>query len=442
MHQLAIELASLGHVVSGSDDVVYDPSRGRLTEAGLLPTTEGWDANRITPELDAVIVGMHAKADNPELLRAKELGIKVQSFPQFVYEHAANKQRIVIAGSHGKTTITAMVMHVLRRLGRNFDYLVGAQVPGFERNVRLSNDAPVMLLEGDEYLCSPLDPRPKFLVYSPHILVLTGIAWDHINVFPTETDYVDSFRKLMADLTKAGMVVYNTEDERVVELVRSHTHHEKHYRYPYETPKYKAKKGHIEVKLDNAKGAVQVFGQHNMANLAAAYELCKLLAVDAEAFLEAMADFTGASMRLQKVHETDGLTVIRDFAHAPSKVHASLAAVREVYKKSNIIAALELHTFSSLNKDYVHQYAGTLDAANHQVVYINKEAMARKGHTPYNQAELQKAFASSSLQLVEEGEQLVQAIAQHVGGEHTVILLMSSATMAGLEPTQLVRQGM
>ncbi len=440
LHSLALELARQGHVVTGSDDAIHEPSRSRLAAAGLLPAAEGWFEDTITPELDAVVVGMHARADNPELARARQLGLRVYSFPEFIAERSRHKQRIVIAGSHGKTTITAMVLHVLHRLGIAADYLIGAQVEGLDNPVRLTDTAPVLIVEGDEYPTSPEDPRPKFLVYRPHVIVLSGIAWDHVNVYPTEAHYLAAFRQLLEGLDKAGMVVYNQEDERVKELVWKLTDDEKHYRYPYDTPPgIRQKDGTVEIKLEGKRGSVQVFGHHNMSNLAAAWQVCKLLAVSVEDFLAHIATFRGAALRLQKTFENEHLTVIRDFAHAPSKVRASVQAVTGHYRDANVIAVLELHTYSSLDPGFIPQYRNTLKGADHRLVLVDAHALAIKQKAPLSADQVKGAFRDRKLHVAATRAEVEAFIAERLkANRRNVVLLMTSGALAGLKPEDVV----
>lgn len=471
MHNLALALQAEGHQVTGSDDAIHEPSLSRLREAGLLPPALGWHPQHITPDLDAVILGMHARADNPELLEAQALDLTVQSYPEFVYSMCQHKQRIVIAGSHGKTTVTGMVMHVLHHLGRDFDYLVGAQLQGFSRTVRLSATAPVAVFEGDEYLASPLDRRPKFLVYQPHVVVLTGIAWDHMNVFPTEALYEESFRSLLRALPKAGTIIYNAEDPRVTELVSVLTDDGVHYRIPYEPPPNRVRDHQVEVKLEQARGRLEIYGRHNLSNLAAAYQVCRQLAISAEAFLAAMASFQGADMRLQKMHEDDRMIVIRDFAHSPSKVKATVAAVASRYRDCKLIAVLELHTFSSLNPEFLPQYHGTLKRADHRIVLVNAHALAQKKMTDLTNEAILHAFGLRRMRVVRTRQDLALAIKSALRaklpprrllqkalaespkeqarrvmqrtktdtpeGKKSVVLLMSSGSLDGLQPREL-----
>jgi UDP-N-acetylmuramate: L-alanyl-gamma-D-glutamyl-meso-diaminopimelate ligase len=449
MHNLALALQDAGAQVSGSDDEIHEPARGRLDRAGLLPAEMGWHPERIVPGLDAVILGMHAREDNPELIKALSLGIPVYSFPEFVHRHCQHKQRIVIAGSHGKTTVTSIIMHVLRGLGRQFDYLVGAQLEGFDRMVRLSSTAPCILIEGDEYQSSALDHRPKFAHYDPHILVLTGIAWDHVNVYPTEEEYLAQFANLLQNLTKAGMCVYNKDDKTVRELAHKYLVKDFHFPYPYTiaynpvgqigyrskyTVKkiYKHKDGHTDIKLDGHRFGTSLFGKHNVSNIAAAYEVCKLLAVSPEEFAEQLASFRGAALRLQRIHQAGNLTVYRDFAHAPSKAHATVDAVAEAYKGYQLTAVLELHTYSSLNRQFIEQYQGTLKKATHKIVLVNQHALEQKKMPRLTEADVFRAFGDRSIVFVQNRQELAQAVHQALSpGLPSVLLLMSSGTLDG-----------
>ncbi len=433
MHNLAIALYNQGHKVTGSDDEIYDPARSKLAEFGLLPATEGWDADRITSELDAVIVGMHAKAGNPELEKAKELGLKTYSFPEYIAEHSKSKQRIVIAGSHGKSTITSMVMHVLRAEGRLFDYLVGGKVEGFDHQVSLSDNAPMIIIEGDEYLTSPLDPRPKFLLYNAHIALVSGIAWDHFNVFPTEKEYHNAFVKLIQGMPKAGMIVYNTEDKVISQIVNEHGDEEAFYLYPYKTPDYKIRDGKFEIKFKGQRVPMNVFGRHNMTNIAGAYEVCQLLAIDSDTFLQHISTFTGTGKRLEKIHDDGREVVYQDFAHAPSKVKATVEAVAELHKKQHIVACLELHTFSSLNKEFIGQYAKTLKAVKNKIVFVNQHTLEMKGYPAISREEIVAAFKDKDIIYATTEAELQNAVKAAKSAKGNVFLMMSSGNFAGLD---------
>ena len=431
MHSLAIALKKAGKTVTGSDDQIFDPARSRLQQYGLLPEQEGWFPEKIHPELDAVILGMHALEDNPELAKANELGLKIFSFPEFIYEQSKNKQRIVIAGSYGKTTVTSMVMHVMEKAGRRFNYLVGAQVPGFENPVRLDDDAPVLLAEGDEYLASKLKPKPKFLFYKPHIVLLTGISWDHINVFPTEMEYIDAFDELLDGVPKAGSMIYRKDDSFVDSLIKGHTDKD-HYTLTFKEPSYEVKNGKFYIKELGEKWEMSVIGKHNMTNIAAAFEVCNLVGIGKEEFLRLISDFKGAGSRLELIHESEQSVVFKDFAHAPIKVRATVKAVREMVPQNNLIACVELHTFSSLNKDYLPNYQRSLKAADHAFVFINASTFARKKMDPILAEEIKEAFARKDLQYFNRIEDLEKAIRSAKTGSQDYILMMSSADFGGL----------
>jgi len=436
MHNLALALRKMGHEVSGSDDEINEPSRSRLASANLLPTNMGWYAEKIHSELDVIILGMHARDDNPELLRARELKLKIVSYPEFIFEHSRNKQRIVICGSHGKTTITSMIMHVLQGSGIPFDYLVGAQLDGFDTMVRLSEDSPVIIIEGDEYLASPIDRRPKFLLYQPHVVVLSGIAWDHINVFPTERLYVDQFVQLIRGLDKAGMIVFNEEDTKVRNLIKKYAKPDFHYLFPYQTLPHKTKAGGSEVKIESEKGKVPFFGKHNFSNLSAAWKVCTLLSIDIQTFLVRMAEFHGAASRLQLIYQDEFNIVYKDFAHSPSKVKASVAAITEVYDKKQIIACLELHTFSSLNREFLRQYKRTLKAIRKKVVFVNEHTLKMKNMVPLTREEICQAFDDKDIQFVTTREELIGKL-QVLKGIRNVFLMMSSGNFGNLDLKQL-----
>lgn len=443
MHSLAIALKQNGYQVSGSDDKINDPAKSRLVEHGILPATEGWNEANITADLDAVILGMHAFEDNPELKKAQELGLKIYSFPEFIYEQSKNKHRVVIAGSYGKTTITSMIMHVLKGVGKKFDYMVGSQVPGFDNPVRLSEDAPIIILEGDEYLASKLDPRPKFLVYQPHIVLLSGISWDHINVFPTEVDYNLQFGKLLAALPKGGYLIYNEKDATVKEMTKPLKDSEHLYVHGYGIPTYRIKDGKYHITLgDTALGglsllggerqAVEVIGKHNMSNICGAWKLCEQLGVTTKDFLKHIATFKGAKSRLELVVKDKKRTIYKDFAHAPAKVSATVEAVRELYPKNNLIACFELHTFSSLNKDFIKLYYHSLKGANKKIVFLSQKTIEAKRMTAFTKEEIQAAFGDKDIQFVTQTEEL-RVLLKHASTGNDVFLMMSSGTFGGLD---------
>lgn len=426
MHQLAIALKNLQKRITGSDDEIFEPSRSALEKAGLLPETIGWDPARITPDLDLVVVGMHARADNPELARAKELGIRTLSYPELIYEHASQKQRIVIAGSHGKTTTTGMIMHVLRYFKRDFDYLVGARIRGFDSNVRLSEDAPVMVIEGDEYYASPELKVPKFLVYKHHIGLVTGVAWDHINIFPSEHSYVRQFDHFADASPKAGILVFNEEDP--IASVICHKERTDVTVLEYGTPKYVVRNGVTHL-IDNHGKEVPVkfFGAHNVNNANGARTLLSKLSVTDDMFYEAIQSFEGAANRLEKIAEGNGLLVFKDFAHAPSKLEATTKAVKDQYPQRRLTAVLELHTFSSLNPEFIHTYKDAFEAADEAVVYFNPEVVKHKKLTLMSSDDLKAAFNRPDLKVMTDSRQLFTDL-KNKRWSNEILLLMSSGS--------------
>ncbi len=416
MHNLALAVASKsGYVVTGSDDEIFDPARTHLAEAGLLPAEMGWFPEKITSDIDAIILGMHAREDNPELLRARELGIKIYSFPEYLYEQTKDKIRIVVGGSHGKTTTTSMILYVLARLGIEADYMVGAQIEGFERMVRLSDTAKYAVFEGDEYLTSPLDLRSKFLWYHPHVAILTGIAWDHINVFPTFPEYVDTFRKFVDSFEPNGAFIYYDRDENLRAIADG------------------ARADIVRVPYKEYTGAVamQVFGRHNMQNLQAACLACQQIGVSADDFYREISTFTGASNRLEKICETATSVAYKDFAHSPSKLRATINAVRERYPEKRLIACMELHTFSSLMADFLPQYNGCMAEADIAYVYFNPKVIEHKRLTPITADEVAAAFASPNVKVFTSSPEL-QAELRSLSYNNAALLMMSSGTFDGI----------
>ncbi|WP_347158478.1 UDP-N-acetylmuramate--L-alanine ligase [Pontibacter chitinilyticus] len=427
MHNLALALHDKGLQVTGSDDEIFEPAKSRLAAAGILPAHEGWFPEKIDAGLDAVILGMHARPDNPELLRAQELGLPIYSFPEFIYEQSRDKQRIVIGGSHGKTTITSIIMHVLRHLGRKFDYAVGAQLEGFDRMVKLTDDAPVIIIEGDEYLSDPVKRVPKFHLYHHHIGVISGISWDHINVFPDPDLYREQFR-IFAEMTpKAGTLIYNKDDEQVLlAAVPRNPTDIAYIGYGVHDHTIKNGKTILHTKKDGDI-EIQLFGEHNLRNINAAKEVCKKIGVKAHDFYEALKTFKGAAKRLEKLGESATAVVFRDFAHAPSKVKATTEAVKAQFPQRELVAVLELHTFSSLNRSFLPQYAGALDAADEPIVYFSPKTVEHKRMEMLTEQELREAFRNLRLQVFTDSE----ALQQHLTGrhwQHTNLLLMSSGT--------------
>ena len=426
MHQLAIALKRNQKTVTGSDDEIFEPSRSLLEAEGLLPSTLGWDPDRISSDLDMVVVGMHAKADNPELLKAKQLEIKTVSYPELIFEHARDKQRIVVAGSHGKTTTTGMIMHVLQYFNRKFDYLVGAQVVGFEENVRLSDDAPIIVIEGDEYFASPDLQEPKFLVYKHHIGLVTGISWDHINVFPTEHSYVRQFDHFADASPKAGILVFNDEDALASVICQKERPDVTVLEYG--TPKHVVKNGVTYLFDGNGKEVpVKFFGAHNLSNANGAHTVLSKLSVTDEMFYEAIQSFEGAKNRLEKLGSNDKLLIFKDFAHAPSKLEATTKAVKGQFPNRKLTAVLELHTFSSLNKEFISTYKESFDAADEALVYFNPEVVKHKNLSAISPEELKTAFGRSDLQVFTDSKELFNTL-DHKQWTNDILLLMSSGS--------------
>ena len=430
MHNLAIALHNKGYQVTGSDDTIHDPSRSRLERKGLLPEAFGWFPEKITSDLDVIILGMHAKKDNPELLKAQDMGLKIYSYPEFLYEQSKDKTRVVIGGSHGKTTITSMILHVLAYHDREVDYMVGAQLEGFETMVHLTKENEFMVLEGDEYLSSPIDRRPKFHLYKPNIALLSGIAWDHINVFPTFEGYVEQFRIFTDSLTNGGIMVYNEEDTIVKEVVESSTHPIK--KYPYSTPTYEIEDGITAIDTPDGMMPLEIFGDHNLQNLAGAKWICQHMGIDEEDFYEAIASFTGASKRLEKIAENSQTVIFKDFAHSPSKVKATTDAVKKQYAQRKVIACLELHTYSSLNAEFLSEYQGALDQADKAVVFYSPHAVKIKQLDEVTTAQIGAAFGREDLIIFTNPSEF-KAFLFGQNLEQTAVVLMSSGNYGGLD---------
>ncbi|SMB98517.1 Mur ligase middle domain protein [Hymenobacter roseosalivarius DSM 11622] len=435
MHNLALALHRRAAQVTGSDDEIFEPAHGRLATAGILPPSEGWFPEKITADLDAVIVGMHARADNPELLRAQELGLRIYSFPEFIYEASRDKQRVVIGGSHGKTSITSLILHVLRHHGRKFDYAVGAQLEGFDLMVQLTEEAPIIIIEGDEYLSSPIDRRPKFHLYQHHIGVISGISWDHINVFPTEENYREQFR-IFAEMTpKAGVLIYDRDDEQV-QLVSVPTDPDVTYigYGPHEHVVRDGKTFLLTKKDDEIP--IQIFGDHNLRNISAAKEVCKQLGIKGKDFFEALATFKGAARRLELVRTGHDSVVYKDFAHAPSKLKATAAALKKQFPKRRLVACLELHTFSSLNPAFLPQYAHTFDAPDVAIVYFNPQVLAHKRLPDLLPEQVAAAFQRPDLRVFTDSRALAAFLHEQNWADAN-LLMMSSGTFDGLDLAKL-----
>ena len=429
MHNLAIALHNKGYQVTGSDDEIYEPSKSRLKQKGLLPENFGWFPEKINSAIDSVVLGMHAKADNPELLRAQELGLKIYSYPEFLYEQSKNKTRVVIGGSHGKTTITSMILHVMHYHDIDVDYMVGAQLEGFDVMVKLTDDNDFIVLEGDEYLSSPIDRRPKFHLYQPNIALLSGIAWDHINVFPTFEGYVEQFSIFVDSIVKGGSITYNDEDLEVKRVVEASENTIR--KLPYHTPAYTIENGQTLLETPEGPLPIEVFGRHNLNNLAGAKWICQHMGVDEDDFYEAIASFKGASKRLEKLAESKNSIAFKDFAHSPSKVRASTNAVKEQFPERTVVACMELHTFSSLNADFLKEYKGTLDAADVAVVFYSPHAVEIKKLKEITEAQIAKAFERDDLIIYTNPEDFKNFLFSQ-NFENKALLLMSSGTYGGL----------
>ncbi|MCW3115018.1 MAG: UDP-N-acetylmuramate--L-alanine ligase [Segetibacter sp.] len=430
MHQLAIALKRKGYQVTGTDDEIFEPSKTNLEKEGLLPVEMGWNPALITPDIEAVILGMHAKADNPEIEKARQLGLKLYSFPEYIFKESTSKTRIVVGGSHGKTTTTSMIMHVLKYAQKQFDYLVGARLEGFDQSVNISN-APVIVCEGDEYPASVIEKRPKFHFLFPHVAILTGIAWDHINVFPTFDNYLEQFKIFISKIEKGGLLIYNETDTVLKQLVLENKR-EDIILQPYAVPTHTIESGKTTVTIDGTTGALKVFGNHNLLNLYAAWYACKYLEIDSETFVTAMATFTGASKRLEKIAENEKTIVYRDFAHAPSKVKATIEAVKHQYPKRQLVAVLELHTFSSLNENFMSEYKGALDKADHAAVFYSKHALELKRMPDLPRETVEGGFQKDGLSVITDRNDLLDWLSQRQY-ENANLVLMSSGNYDGLD---------
>ena len=427
MHNLALALLQKKYSISGSDDAIFSPSKERLEKYGLLPKEIGWFPEKITTELDAIILGMHAQEDNPELIKAKELDIPIYSYPEYIYEQSKNKIRVVIGGSHGKTSITSMILHVLQNLKIDCDYMVGAQLDGFETMVKLT-DAPIIILEGDEYLSSAIDRRPKFHLYKPDIAVLSGIAWDHINVFPTFEIYVDQFR-IFKDMISETLI-YFSEDKELNKLVMGHT---KCKLIPYSTLEHKINNGVTSVKNTE----LLIFGNHNLQNMNAALLVCKELGISKEDFLKQISTFKGASKRLELVKQTQESAIYKDFAHSPSKLKATSSAMKQQFTNRKLVSCLELYTFSSLNEDFLKQYKGCMDEPDTAIVYFSLESILHKRLKPITKEQVYAAFGRKDLIVFNNSEDLENHL-KNLNWKNKNLLMMSSGTFNGIELEKLI----
>lgn len=436
MHNLALALHEKGYVVSGSDDEINEPSRSRLQAKGILPEKEGWFPEKLDQSIEAVILGMHARVDNPELLKAQELGLKIFSYPEYLYEQSKHKKRVVIGGSHGKTTITSIIMHVLKFHDVDFDYMVGARIDGFDTMVRLSDSASFMILEGDEYLSSPIDRRPKFHLYKADVALLSGIAWDHINVFPTFEEYIKQFQIFVEAIPQSGVLVYcenDTEVKKVAELTVS-----KCKKIPYNLPSHFIADGVTYLKTEQ-EIPLQIFGQHNLLNLEGARYICNELGLSDLEFYEAIKSFKGASRRLELLAQNEDVKVFKDFAHSPSKLKATTEAVKEQYPSKKLIACMELHTFSSLNENFLEEYHGSMKMADLPVVYYNPHTIEHKKLKPISEQQVKSAFDDNRLQVFTESSAF-QKFLQNADIKNAVILLMSSGNFDGINLDELAKE--
>jgi UDP-N-acetylmuramate: L-alanyl-gamma-D-glutamyl-meso-diaminopimelate ligase len=436
MHNLALALHNKGYQVTGSDDAIFEPSKSRLEKKGLLPIEFGWFPEKITSNIEAIILGMHAKADNPELLKAQELGLKIYSYPEFLYEQSKNKTRVVIGGSHGKTTITSMILHVMHYHNIEVDYMVGAQLEGFDTMVHLTHENDFIVLEGDEYLSSPIDTRPKFHLYQPNIALLSGIAWDHINVFPTFENYVEQFEIFVNQITKGGILVYNEEDKTVKKVAQESTNTIR--RLPYVTPSYSVQDGTTLLDTPEGPMPIEVFGAHNLNNLAGAKWICQNMGVDEADFFEAIASFKGASKRLEKIAEGKGKVAYKDFAHSPSKVSATTKAVKAQYPNRKLVACLELHTYSSLNAEFLKEYEGALDAADVAVVFYSPDAVKIKQLEEVSYDQIAQSFQRDDLIIYTNPAEFKDFLF-NFDLNNSVLLLMSSGNYGGLNFDEVKR---
>lgn len=430
MHNLALALHDKGYKVTGSDDAIFEPSKSRLQNKGLLPESLGWFPEKITTDIEAIILGMHAKPDNPELLKAQQLGLKIYSYPEFLYEQSKNKTRVVIGGSHGKTTITSMILHVMNYHNIAVDYMVGAQLEGFDTMVHLTEENDFVVLEGDEYLSSPMDRRPKFHLYQPNIALLSGIAWDHINVFPTFENYVEQFEIFVNQVTSGGILVYNEED-LVVKKVAEETQNPIR-KIPYQTALYKVENGKTLLETPNGFMPIEIFGAHNLNNLSGAKWICQCMGVDEADFYEAIATFKGASKRLEKIAESNNKVAYKDFAHSPSKVAATTKAVKNQYPNRKLVACLELHTYSSLNADFLKEYEGALDAADVAVVFYSPDAVKIKQLEEVSYEQIAQAFKRNDLLIYTQPAEFKEFLFTY-NFDACALLLMSSGNYGGLD---------
>jgi len=436
MHNMALALNEKGFNVTGSDDEINEPSKSRLSAAGILPKNIGWFPENITSDIDAVILGMHAREDNPELIKAKELGLKIYSYPEYIFEATKNKIRVVVGGSHGKTTITAMILHVLNYHKINTDFMVGAQLEGFNTMVKLTNDAPIAIIEGDEYLASPIDRRPKFHLYKPNIAILSGIAWDHINVFPTFDIYIKQFEKFINLIEANGCLIYCNDDNELHKVADYSGQLNNITKIPYTIPKHIIKKGITLLENNGEEIPLQIFGNHNLMNLNGARLVCNQLGLTDNQFHEAIQSFKGAAKRLELVKKTDDFAFYKDFAHSPSKLKATTLATKQQFNDRSLLACMELHTFSSLNETFLAEYKGTMDAANEAIVYFNPHTIEHKKLKPITEQQVLNYFNRADLKIFTDSNALITYLKSKSLKNH-VLLMMSSGNFDGIDFNQL-----
>jgi len=432
MHQLAIALKLKGYGITGSDDEIFEPARTNLEREGLLPERIGWFPGRITASVESIILGMHAREDNPELIKARELNLPVYSFPEYIYKESINKTRVVVGGSHGKTTTTSMIMHVLKESGHEFDYLVGARLEGFEQSVKIT-DAPVIICEGDEYPASAIERKPKFHFLFPHIAVLTGIAWDHINIFPTFENYTEQFQIFIQKIKTGGHLIYNESDTVLNSLVQE-SHWDDVYYHPYSVPEHTIKDGSTTMMIEGDNVALQVFGHHNLLNAQAAWLVCRQLNISAQQFRTAIATFTGAAKRLEVIAKNKSTIIYRDFAHAPSKVKATMEAVRMQFPSKKLYAILELHTYSSLNEAFLKEYKGVMEGGDEAVVFYSNHALELKRLPPLEKETVKNSFGNNAIHVFNHRSEL-EAWLKEQDINNSIVLFMSSGNYDGLDVT-------
>ncbi len=430
MHNLAIALSRKGFAITGSDDEIFEPSKSRLSKQGILPENLGWNVENIYPDLDAVVLGMHARADNPELAKANELGIPIYSYPEYIYEQTKDKKRVVIGGSHGKTTITSILLHVAQKQNLNTDYLVGAQLEGYDCMVKLSEDADIAIIEGDEYLSSPIDRRPKFHLYKPNIALITGIAWDHINVFPTWDNYVSQFERFIELIEPGGTLVYYKGDKVLAGLAENATSNIQ--TIGYDTHPHEIANGKTTLNTGVGDFPIEVFGEHNLQNISGAVEVLKLLDLSEKEIYSALSDFRGASKRLEKVAEASDFVFYKDFAHAPSKLKATTSALKQQFPERELIACMELHTFSSLNKKFLPLYGGAMEKADRAFVYFSPEVVQHKKLEALSKKEVVAAFGTSNIEVFTDSDRLIEALRQ-IDWHGKTLLMMSSGNFDGID---------